>query len=865
METQTPPPPTSVPRKSRRLLRRFLIGLLLVLGLLLLALVIVAAFFDEQITRRLVSEINKNLKTELVVGDANLSLLSGFPKASVNFSKVRLKDAMGGQLLVAEQLAFRFDLFSLFGSDIKIHTLRLRDATVRVVVNRAEKTNTDIFKESKTPTKPSTENQLRLALENAEFLNIAILYDNAPARQTLEMVVDKANFAGNFSAQQFRLTSQADLKILRLDSDSSRYLAGENLRYDAALAVDLKKGAYGIQRLELTLGGNTFDVNGLAVTKPDYTDLNLRLVSQEGDISMIANLLPDAYHEYFSTFQSTGNYACSGAVKGKLGKTHRPNLSFEVSLRNGKVSSEKLQSPLRNVSFQARYNARPDGSGEFEVADFKGDFGGQPLGFSLKINNLNDPVVDFRANGALPLDAAYGIFDSPEISSGDGTIRLNRLQVQGRYADMTSMSRIAQVNATGEIQFDNAQLVYNKIPLNASTGFFRLQGNELRLDSIQLRVGNSDFAFDGMARNLLPALFADSLNSRDALLEFATTMRCQNLDVTQLLQMFSVQETAAQVGSQQTLDSLREQKNAERTLGFDKLKGTFDAQIAHFQYGKIEGQNFQGRFAFDHNTLTIKGKTNAMRGSLALDGSAQFDFAPTLQMRITARELDLNTLMAQCENFGQTVITDANLRGLLSGRIAIWAYWDEASNFQMNRLRALADVQGRDGELLNLKMLEDFSTFVHIQDLRRVKFSELQNHLEISNQRLYIPAMLIQSNALNLTLSGEHTFNNDIDYKIKVNAGQTLLNRLKKHDPDLDPLPAQKGWFNLFYTIVGNLDKYDMKRGKKAVKAEFERSEARKQRISTQLNTAFSSQSSPISPTDDSDTEEYLDEIKAGG
>jgi hypothetical protein len=430
---------------------------------------------------------------------------------------------------------------------------------------------------------------------------------------------------------------------------------------------------------------------------------------------------------------------------------------------------------------------------------------------------------------------------------------------------MTSMSRIAQVNATGEIQFDNAQLVYNKIPLNANTGFFRLQGNELRLDSIQLRVGNSDFAFDGIARNLLPALFADSLNSRDALLEFATTMRCQNLDVTQLLQMFSVQETAAQVGSQQTLDSLREQKNAERTLGFDKLKGTFDAQIAHFQYGKIEGQNFQGRFAFDHNTLTIKGKTNAMRGSLALDGSAQFDFAPTLQMRITARDLDLNTLMAQCENFGQTVITDANLRGLLSGRIAIWAYWDEASNFQMNRLRALADVQGRDGELLNLKMLEDFSTFVHIQDLRRVKFSELQNHLEISNQRLYIPAMLIQSNALNLTLSGEHTFNNDIDYKIKVNAGQTLLNRLKKHDPDLDPLPAQKGWFNLFYTIVGNLDKYDMKRGKKAVKAEFERSEARKQRISNQLNTAFSSQSSPIPPAGDSDTEEYLDEIKAGG
>jgi hypothetical protein len=99
--------------------------------------------------------------------------------------------------------------------------------------------------------------------------------------------------------------------------------------------------------------------------------------------------------------------------------------------------------------------------------------------------------------------------------------------------------------------------------------------------------------------------------------------------------------------------------------------------------------------------------------------------------------------------------------------------------------------------------------------------------------------MFLQSNALNMTLSGEHSFSNNIDYKIKVNAGQVLFNRLKKHDSDLDPLPEKNGGFNLYYTIVGNLDKYEMKRKKKTVKAEFERSESRKLLIATEIDKEF--------------------------
>ncbi|MDX2282058.1 MAG: AsmA-like C-terminal region-containing protein [Saprospiraceae bacterium] len=834
------PPPYLKPRKKWRWLRRLFIGMLLIVGLPLLALVLIAGFFDRQITDQLIAEINKGLKTELKVGDTRLSLLSGFPSASVDCYNVKLKDAQGGYLLVAETLSFRFDLMSLFGEQVQIHTVRISEGAVRVVVNAQGKANNAIFKESKpTPgNTPAGESTLRLALENAEMVNMAILYDNQLTRQTLEMIVKQANVAGNFSAQQYALSSQANLKIIRFDSDSSRYLAGEQLNYDAVLAVDVKKGLYDLQRVELSVGGNTFAMDGIAVTQPDYTELNLKLASQEGDISMISNLLPGAYHQYFRDFQSTGAYSCSGTVQGRLGKKDQPDVRFEVRLRDGKVNSEKLQSALTNVSFRAAYNAKPDGSGNFEIADFQGSFGGKPFGFNLKISDLNDPLVDFKCNGVLPLEAAYGLFDNEDIRSGDGYIYLNHLNVQGRYADMVSTRRISAVQTSGEIRFEAAELMYNKVLVKMQSGVLRLTDNVFTADSLRLQAGRSDFALQGSAQNLLPVLFADSLNTKDALLEFSAQLESQNMDVNQLLDMFSVQETASSVG-EQVLDSLKIQQNAERKLNTDKLKGVFEATIHHFQYAKIDGSNFNGKFEFDHNELHIKGNTDAMQGQLAVEGNAYFELRPSLKMRVTANNLDLQTMMTQCENFGQDVITDKNLRGRLSGKVALWTYWTDTGDFDYDKLKALADVHGTNGELVDLKMLEDFSTFVHIEDLRRVKFTDLQNYIEISKQELYLPAMLIQSNALNLTISGKQSFNNDIDYKLKVNAGQVLLNRIKKHDNDLDPLPAEKGMFNLFYTIVGNLDKYDMKRSKKAVKAEFERSESRKKNISSALEAEF--------------------------
>jgi hypothetical protein len=71
-----------------------------------------------------------------------------------------------------------------------------------------------------------------------------------------------------------------------------------------------------------------------------------------------------------------------------------------------------------------------------------------------------------------------------------------------------------------------------------------------------------------------------------------------------------------------------------------------------------------------------------------------------------------------------------------------------------------------------------------MRDLEQISFKELQNQFKIEQGRFYMPAMFIQSNALNLMIGGEYSFNHDMDFKIKVNAGQIFANKFKKYNPD---------------------------------------------------------------------------------
>jgi hypothetical protein len=209
---------------------------------------------------------------------------------------------------------------------------------------------------------------------------------------------------------------------------------------------------------------------------------------------------------------------------------------------------------------------------------------------------------------------------------------------------------------------------------------------------------------------------------------------------------------------------------------------------------------------------------------------------------LSTASINIEELLKGFKNFDQEVVEYKNLRGKSNTKSVIRVFWNDEWTFMPNELQVYSDLEIIDGELLGLDMLYAFSDWIKLRDLMHIKFSRMQNLLEISNGKVYVPHMFVQSNAMNLTLAGEHGFDNSIDYSFKINAGQVLWNKVKKYKNDKQALPAKRqGMFNMYYKLRGTVEDYTVENDRDAVQSHFEHSLVHEEIIYEELRRAFPS------------------------
>jgi hypothetical protein len=852
----------------KRFLKRFaIISLIVLVGLVGLA-ALLAGIYENKIGARIIEEINKQITSELKVNTFDLSVVSSFPNVAANLNGVSLTDNRDGLLLETEQLSFRMGLLSLLSSKIKVKSVVISDGAIQVAIDRQGRPNYDIFKSSgeEAPVEDGADEDSgpTIALAEARLEDIDLIYVDESTKQEIMANVKEARFSGEFSSKQFALDSDADLEFHFIEMDGQRYLAGKNLNYDAVIDVDMDAGKYQFKEVMLDVESNVFRIDGSIEEMEGGTYYDLFLNSEKGSLASMIQLLPREYLESLGEFDSRGDFIVKAQIKGQADDRRGPEINAELSLEDGRLSSPMMDGELKDVSFLATFTngeARTNSSSVFEITNLKGYFNRELMEMRLRVEDIDDPLIDFQLDGVVPVEMIYGFIPDERVKDGGGEIEIKGLQVKGKYEDMIQTSRIARVQAAGELEFDDASLTIAGEEMIIDEGRMHLQDNILSIEGLKLEGAGSEMEFAGTAQNLLPVLFADSLNSKRAELDFQTKLLAKTLDLDRLVSLSLVNEDE-EVAEETPIDSLTEKRIQDRERITNFLKGTFDAQVDEFNYNKIEGKNFIGLLDFRNNQLNITGRTQAMDGRFDVQGELYFQDQPYLEARLSCNGINVHEFFSEGENFGQDVLRAEHLEGTLDAKIAIYVYWDEQGNLLWDKLKVLAGLGIKDGQLQGFEMLESFSSFVDIRDLRNIHFTNMENFVEISNQRVIIPVMFIQSNALNLTISGEHSFEQDIAYSLKVNAGQVLANKFKKHDPDLKPKKAQRnGFFNLYYNIVGNIEDYEMKSAKRQVKSDFEQSERRKRAIQRELEVAFNAVIEMVDePRDWRDIPEYGDE-----
>jgi hypothetical protein len=139
--------------------------------------------------------------------------------------------------------------------------------------------------------------------------------------------------------------------------------------------------------------------------------------------------------------------------------------------------------------------------------------------------------------------------------------------------------------------------------------------------------------------------------------------------------------------------------------------------------------------------------------------------------------LDIQKLFYSFNNFGQDQITDKHLVGSISGDCTFSASFDSTFTIRKESILSESNVTMRDGELNSYDPLLALSRFIEVEELRNIKFETLENNILIKDSRVIIPSMEIHTNALNMSASGIHEFNNHYDYRLRLKLSELLYNK----------------------------------------------------------------------------------------
>ncbi len=268
-----------------------------------------------------------------------------------------------------------------------------------------------------------------------------------------------------------------------------------------------------------------------------------------------------------------------------------------------------------------------------------------------------------------------------------------------------------------------------------------------------------------------------------------------------------------------------------------KLNLSLDA----FNWNKASVTDLKGWVSSKENELQFNLDGILCEGKIETKGTVtSMNQRPVSNATWKVKGIEIKQLLESFSNFDQTFITAENLKG----KTNIWAEstipFDEKWNIITNKVMMKSAIDITDGQLKGLKTLEDFGTYVHLNDLRDIRFNQLRNYMKIENGTVYLPVMFIQSSALNLSISGEHRFNQEILYYLKLNAGQVVSTKLKKNDVRKDFKQARKsGWINMYYVLEGTTANVKYQQYRNAVIAGFEQSSALKENLRKDLVTKF--------------------------
>lgn len=804
------------PNRAWRRIKRLFYTLLFLLLLLLGTGFVIGYFYGDEVKSYIIGELNKQLNTEVIVepADIGFSVLSNFPNASLEFKNVKaldaIKKAKKDTLFKAGSISLQFNIVDIFKKNYRINKIAIADVDLRLFIDKKGNVNYNFLKEDSTASAGGEQN-LDFSIEKIDIRNLRLRYLDQRSKQDYSIVAKKAVVAGKFSDESYSLESNGELYVNHIKSDSTAYLKGKPAVYE--MLLDVNKDVFTFREAKVKIVDLNFGIGGKIENAEKETFLALKITGQDMDIQSVLSILPEKEREKFSDYESEGEFFFNSSI---LGTADEPVISAAFGIKKGTITQRSSSVTLENVDLEGSYQntAMVDGNREtkslpnLNIKTFKANLGEGSISGSLMVEDFGAPRLTASVNGSIRLNDLHKLLKIDTVESMSGDLKINATY-NGRIKDRKKYMSgdFNDVKAGGEMSITGLSLRLKDNPLrfDSITGDFLFNNNDIVINDFTGRVSNTDFRLKGFFRNILAWFLLDKET-----LTVDATFASKNLDLNELLS---------------DKNSADKDDNAYTLKLSEYLDLNLNCNIDHLTFRRFDAADIRGQLKMrDKRMIADPLSFATMDGRVGVSGMIDGQSEDKLLITCDAslRKININKLFYQFENFGQEYIQDKNLKGIGTAEVQFASVWSPQLDVDLDKIYVRSDLTIEKGELLRFEPMKELSSFIKLSELEEIKFSNLQNQVEIKNQTIYIPKMEVNSSALNVIASGTHTFDNKINYKVKVLLSDLLSKKAQRAKKENDEFGVVEddglGKTALYISMTGTVDdpivKYD---GKSAV------------------------------------------------
>ena len=760
-------------------MKRLLKIVAIVFAVIVAVIIAIPALLSGKIGDIVKSEANKMLNAKVEFEKLDISLISHFPKASlelVNYSVTGVDEFEGIALVAGKRIEVAVDVLSLFGESFEVSKVWFLSPQINGVITKDGKANWDIMKpseeveqvEEQSDEEPSS---FKLSINSVNIEDAAICYDDNQGNMHFKTAPMSLTLSGDLSAAATTLFIDASAGDITFVSEGEEFASGLTMALNGSIGADFDSSRYTLSNLNLAVNSVKAALDGWVELDGDDIVTDITLDCSDNDFKSILSLVPVLYTQDFKNLTASGDVSLTGAVKGRMSGDKYPAFNIKLDVAKGSFKYADLPKAVTDINIIAAVvnNGGTLDATTVNVSKFGASFGGQSIAATLQAATpMSDLKFDATLKGKINLGAVKDIYPLEDMAL-EGIITADAA-VAGKMSDIDK-GAYDHLSVNGKLGVEGIEVEYGAFPtIKVGKALATLTPSKMALESLVVNIGNSDISATGNLTNYWGYLLHDNI------LSGRLELKSQLLDLNELMAAMSTDEQAEQ-------QPVEEQSSEEITQAVEVPKNlnlVLDCNIKKVLYDKMVMESFVGTASVKDGKLSLDNL-----GMNMFDGNAKATASystadiknPRLGLDASFTQASFGTTAEQLELVEKIVPIFKKIEGNYTMNLNCNMLLDNTMSPVFKSVNGSGKITSGNFKLSDIPALGMVAKVVgNGVDLSKIEASEVTViSFVIENGNVVTKPFDIKLGKTKLTLSGLTGLDQSIDYNVAVALPQMTL------------------------------------------------------------------------------------------